>query len=177
MSAHKVDQELDQRRAVRGDELQLLKLHGSENQRERWTAGLLPEDELLALARSVLFAPFASFPRWQKLLHQDVRHDKSCSGGAITFDTRKPADLTHDEWALYKKISGVAIEHAYQLHQIRKAAGGEPYQLTGVTCVPSIVEHVGRCSICPAECFGRAANIRIEWAGRPLSREYSLEAR
>jgi hypothetical protein len=54
---------------------------------------------------------------------------------------------------------------------IRTAANAE-----NVGAVVSLVEHVGRCSICLAEVFGRAANIRIEWAGRPLSREYALEA-
>ncbi len=162
----------------RTDELQLLKLHGTENQRERWVEGLLPEDELLALARNVLFEPFAEFRRWQKLQLQDVKHERNCTGGTIAFTTRKPDDLTADEWALYKKISGVAIDHVTRMHELRKAAGGLPYQLTGITKVGgSLVEHVGTCSHCKAECFGRAASIRIEWAGRPLSREYSLEVR
>ena len=119
----------------RTDELQLLKLHGTENQRERWAEGLLPEDELLALARNVLFEPFAEFRRWQKLQLQDVQARRDCTGGTIAFTTRKPDDLTADEWALYKKISGVAIDHVTRMHELRKAAGGLPYQLTGITKV------------------------------------------
>ncbi len=163
--------ETDTRRQA---EVQLLKLHGTPNQCERWASDLLPEDELLALARNVLFEPFGVFRRWQKLQLQDVKHEKACSGGHVTFTTRTPSDLTADQWDLYKKIGGVATALTYALHKERKARGGLPYELPGVTCEISLVEHVGACSHCKADVTGRAASIRIEWAGRPLSREYAL---
>lgn len=143
----------------------LLQGHGTDSQRERYAARLLPEDELLALARAQLFAPFASFRRWEKLLHQDVRHARSCSGGEVTFTTTPPDSLTHDEWSTFKRIT-TAVD----------AANAGHLSWHGVTAITTLVEHVGRCSVCDSEAFGRAVNIRIEWAGRPLSREYMLEA-
>lgn len=141
----------------------ILQHHGTSNQRERWTADLLPEDELLTIVRAVLFEPFVSFRRWQKLFPQDVKHDKSCSGGAIVFRTRSPDDLTAGEWAIYQEIGRAAHgQHKLFAHY-------------GANFLVELIEHVGACTVCPAEVFGRAASIRIEWAGRQLSREYSLD--
>lgn len=44
-------------------ELEALK-EGTENQRERYAAGFLPEDELTHLARAILFKGFGEFRRW-----------------------------------------------------------------------------------------------------------------
>jgi len=143
----------------------MLQGHGTDSQRERYAARLLPEDELLALARAQLFAPFASFRRWEKLQLQDVRHERTCSGGVVAFATSPPDSLTHDEWSTFKRTL-TAID----------AANAGHLRWHGVTAEATLVEHVGRCSVCAAEVFGRAVNIRIEWAGRPLSREYTLEA-
>ena len=137
----------------------------SDNQRERFAAGLLPEDELLSLARYELFLPFASFRRWDKIDAREVKHERGCSGSAeIRFVTQKPANLTHDEWAMLKAITTAV-----------GAANNGILAAHGCTASVELVEHVGRCNGCAAEIFGRAASIRIEWAGRPLSREYTLE--
>jgi hypothetical protein len=162
MPAHQVDVDLDNRKVVR----EFVLAHGSENQHERFMAGLLPEGELHALVRNHLFAPFKDFRRWEKLVHGNMRHDKSCSGGATTFSTREPSELDANEWSLYRQICRMA-----------DFANNASLRKHGVTAVVSLVEHVGRCSVCPSETYGRAASVRIEWAGRPLSREYSLEGR
>jgi hypothetical protein len=146
-------------------EAAFVKRHGTSNQYERLCVGLLPEAELLSLVRYELFLSFAPFRRWVKLEAGDVRHERSCSGGEVRFVTQEPGSLTHDEWSLFKQITN-AIDAANSgvLNEHRTKA------------TVSLVEHVGRCSVCPAETFGRAASVRIEWAGRPLSREYTLEA-
>lgn len=147
--------------------LYMINNHASENQRERFSAGLLPEDELLCLARWELFRPFTSFARWQKLEAWDVEHERDCTGAgpsSVRFVTQKPGDLTHDEWSQFKKITTAVSQ-----------ANNGLLAAFGVTATASLVEHVGRCNSCTAEAFGRSVNIRIEWAGRPLSREYTLE--
>lgn len=164
MSAARQVETTESGRERRRAESEMLKL-GTESQRERWAVDLLPEAELLSLARYELFLSFAPFRRWQKLEVGDVRHDRSCSGGVVAFSTCEPGSLTHDEWAAFKQITSAI-----------NAANGGALNGHGVTATFSLVEHVGRCSVCTAEAFGRAVNIRIEWAGRPLSREYSLEA-
>jgi hypothetical protein len=141
----------------------LLEQRGTASQRERWAVGLLPEDELLALARDVLFAPFAPFARWRKLMSSDIVHRQTCNGGTVTFSTRQPADLSAEEWAILKKITTAAT------------AGKALFREHGTTATVDLVEHVGSCFKCKAEVFGRSASVRLEWAGRPLSREYALE--
>lgn len=158
---HEVDAQLDRRKAER----EFVKAHGTDNQCERWMAGLLPEDELLAIVRAAAFRPFSEFLRWKKLEASDVRHERDCSGPDVRFVTDEPGSLTHDEWAQFKKIT-LAISRA----------NNGPLDKLGVKAIVTLVEHIGRCNNCAAEAFGRAANIRIEWLGRPLSREYTLEA-
>lgn len=160
---HDVDRRLDDRRRER----EFVNAYGTENQYERMLAGLLPNSELLNLARWELFRPFASFRRWEKIDEREMKHERSCSGGEVRFVTQKPGDLTHDEWAIFKKIT-TAVSAA------NNAKDG-PLVANNVQATVELVEHVGRCSVCEAEVFGRAVNIRIEWAGRPLSREYTLE--
>lgn len=158
---HEVDKQLDDRRIER----EFVQAYGTENQAERWIAGLLPESELLSLARWEIFAAFAGFPRWVKLETSDLKHDRSCSGGEVRFVTQKPGDLTHNEWAIFKKIT-TAVSQANNNGVLARY---------GVQATVELVEHVGRCSACEAEVFGRSASIRVTWAGRPLSREYTLE--
>jgi hypothetical protein len=141
----------------------LLELHGNLNQMERHLAGLLPDDELLTLARGVLFAPFTAYKRWIKLSPGDLMHRRGCRG-VVSFTTHSAPDLTAEEWSRYKTIRDA----------VHAANGGvlKPYGALGEV---ELVEHVGTCAPCGAECSARSVSIRIEWAGRPLSREYSLE--
>jgi hypothetical protein len=162
MPAHQVDLDLNQRKIAR----EFIAAYGSENQYERFMAGLLPESELMSLARHHLFAPFAEFRRWAKIEDRDMRHERTCAGGEVRFITQKPDTLTHDEWSIFKKI-GAAVS---------VANNARPFAANNITATVELVEHVGRCSACEAEVYGRAASIRIIWAGRPLSREYTLEA-
>ena len=162
-TAEEVNRRLDDRRIER----EFVQAYGTENQAERWMAGLLPEDELLSLVRWELFAAFAGFPRWVKLEGTDLRHSRSCpSGGygSVSFSTCKPSTLTHNEWAIFKKITAAV-----------SAANNGSLTRYGVQATVELVEHVGKCNSCDGELAGRAASIRIIWAGRPLSREYTLE--
>jgi len=143
---------------------EFLQLHGTPNQLERHLAGLLPEDELLGLVRGVLFAPFAEYKRWIKLSPGDLMHRRGCRGGEVTFTTCAAPDLTDYEWSRYKVIRDAV--YAANLEAFK------PYRAIGEV---ELVEHVGVCSLCGSECSARSVSVRIEWAGRPLSREYSLE--
>lgn len=162
---HEVDRQLDDRRIER----EFVQAYGSVNQAERWEVGLLPENELLALARWEIFAAFAGFPRWDKIDAHELKHERGCENyggtGTVGFTTRKPDNLTHDEWAIFKKIT-TAVSQANNNGVLARY---------GVQATVDLVEHVGRCSMCGAEVFGRSASIRVTWAGRPLSREYTLE--
>lgn len=141
----------------------LLELRGTANQLERHDAGLLPDDELLLLARTVLFAPFAGFRRWVKLAPADLMHRRGCHGD-VTFTTRPAPDLDAGEWSMFKTIRDIVDEANDNVLREHHTSGDV-----------SIVEHVGDCQVCGAQVSAKSASIRIEWAGRPLSREYSLE--
>jgi hypothetical protein len=122
---------------------------------------------LLAVVRDELFSPFSSFRRWAKLEEHDVSHERNCDeGGVVRFSTYEPWELTPGERSLYDQIANTVV-----------AANSGLLREHGTSATISLVEHVGRCSACQAEVFGRSVNIRIECelAGRPLSREYSLE--
>lgn len=140
----------------------LIESHGTTNQLERYLAGLLPDDELHALARGVLFAPFAGFRRWIKLAPADLMHRRGCRGD-VTFRTQEVEDLEADEWSKFKDVRDVLFANDGILRANNAHGKVE------------IVEHIGQCSLCGNECSARAAAVKIDWAGRPLSREYSLE--
>ena len=142
---------------------------GTENQRERYAAGMLPEDELLALARGELFKPFDGFKRWgkdTKVRAFDIRHRSPCvltRESDINFEVTQAGELTHDEWVVYKQIGEArdyASRHAW---------------LAGISSV--VIEplaHFATCPACDAESTRMSAKVTIEWAGRKLVREYVL---
>lgn len=159
---HQVDRDLDQRRAVR----LFVERHGTDNQRERSLIDKLPTDELLLLARSVLFAPFGNFARYTKIDANELKHERTCRGGKVTFETREPEALTADEWSRFKAIT-LAVSQANQTPLLAD---------NGVSATVEMVEHVGACHSCAAEVFERSASIRMTWAGHRLAREYTLGA-
>lgn len=165
---------LDRKAAKRA----LLDWHGEMNQIERFGAGLLPEDELLALARQVLFAPLAKFRRYSKLQAPDIKHTQDCSKtpGILIYFTRTPRDgILADEWRDLQAIRDAA-------HETLRVGSDErdpPFQgarsVAVERVVVDIVEHVGCCDHCRhRDTERRAASVRIEWAGHELVREYAM---
>lgn len=162
MTPHVV--EADELCRVLTTQRQFLERCGTGNQLERHLAGLLPEDELLSLVRHVLFGPFAEYRRWVKLSPADLMHRRGCHG-SVVFTTHPAPDLMADEWEKYKAIRDA-------VHDVNERV---LLPVHGVSAKVELVEHVGVCESCGNDCSAVAASIRIEWAGRPLSREYSLE--
>lgn len=154
-------------------ELEALKL-GTLNQRERWLAKLLPEDELLALARTALFAPLGEFKRWSNkrdLRAGDLTHTASCPElvypaheRSVRFETVPAVELGADEWDVLK-----AIQHAAQ------RIGAHPWlEHTKAAAAVESREHRATCEKCGAQAFRAVALVSVPWAGRTLTREYVL---
>lgn len=148
-------------------ERQLLELRGTDEQRERYFAGFLPEDELLMLARDLLYAPFAGLRRWAKIHQGAVRHRVGCevkftSDAGVSFATRAAQNMSADEWAMFKTILDIANTVTHR-------------RLDSASISVEVIEHIGECRGCHATVSGKSASVRITWAGRELSREYSLE--
>lgn len=155
-------------------ELAAVKL-GTKNQQERFAAGLLPEDELLALARAELFRPFDGYRRWAKdtkVRASEIRHKRDCeeasdpmtSDEAIVFETCLAGDLTHDEWEVYREM-GCA----------RDEAAKHPWLASMASVVIEPIAHFATCTVCQGEASRMSVKIIIEWAGRKLTREYVLK--
>lgn len=164
-------------------ELAMLSAHGTPEQIERWQAQVLPEEELVKLARDVLFKPLEGLPRWNSrsnrrassLQATDLAHPVSCphhqrprepldewrerllAAGAVRFETTEAAEMSKEEWATYKKVTFLAA------------------------CVPADELYVKRnthwatCTMCANEMCRNTALVTVHWAGRVLSREYRID--
>lgn len=149
---------------------------GSENQRERHMAGVLPDDELTALARTELFKGFGEFRRWAgrdragmrfALKHKTSKANPTpcvVNQEAIELETDDATELGPDEWNTLKRIQSTV-----------QAMKDHPWIHRG-NCPVSIVSstHWATCQICKSEMFRSSVKVTIHWAGRELTREYSL---
>lgn len=141
---------------------------GTDNQRERFAAGLLPEDELLALARGELYRPFDGLPRWGKytlVRVADIRHTPKCEGHDkdVVFESCQAGELSHDEWVAYRALQ--AARDIAALHPWLSSPGA-------ITLEP--MGHFATCTACDAEVCRMSAKVIVKWAGRELVREYVL---
>lgn len=141
---------------------------GSDNQRARWNAGVLPDDELTELARTELFAPLVRFKRWEKIPASHVPHQThlglGCGGDQVKFQTGDPTAIEGAEWDRLQMITSTAAtinRHAWMKHA-----------KTTVEVTP--VLHTATCEICIAQKQAISVVVRIPWAGRLLTRQYAL---
>jgi len=168
-------------------------LTGRPDQLERWEVGLLPQDELLALARTELFKPFDGLPRWNSrsgahnatIRWGDVRHKDDCSfhkaksedwepyverlkaQGAIRFEATPADELGADQWRALKEMTALANRASQHAWLTVTAAGGEVFAVAPRA-------HTATCTMCAEEIYKASALVSVKWAGRLLSREYVL---
>lgn len=154
-------------------ELQALTL-GTDSQRERHVAGVLPEDEIVQLAHAELFKGFAAFPRWNGRVRtrmlQALRHAKECPRGKSfsrawgAFEVHDVAELGAEQWERLKQI--LAMVAAVNVHPW--LAG------PGLAAFASSMSHWLTCPDCQAEEVRSLTKVSIPWAGRVLVREFQL---
>jgi len=148
-------------------EAELVNVAGSANQRQRFDAHLLPEEELLALARVTLFTAFETFDRWsQRAVRIEMmnafRHagHRGCSKEHLGYEIHELAEANATEWDRLKAITRAASE-----------TNQHPWVAScRVVCSSLWVT----CSRCQAESMRSSAKVTITWAGRDLVREYAL---
>lgn len=73
---------------------------GTDGQRERHAAGVLPERELLDLVRGAVFAAVESWPRFERLTASDL---EDCDGEA-KYDDDPATELDAAAWAQLKRL-------------------------------------------------------------------------
>lgn len=152
-------------------EIEALK-EGTENQRERYAAGVLPEDELTHLARAILFKGFGDLAlrRWasrdRDALGRQLKHRPLCDQQPThdpIMETCEVDELSADEWRLLTRIREMA-----------KAAALHPWLAPDGKVEVTTSAHWATCQHCKAEAVRASAKVTIHWAGRQLVREYAL---
>jgi hypothetical protein len=93
---------------------------GTQSQLERLRAGVLPDEELHAVARDWLFKDIAELPRWVKVDKQEVKQLAVYKGLATEQDevsmTSMPADSVSDlDWQRQREIVSKLFDLAVQL--------------------------------------------------------------
>jgi hypothetical protein len=144
--------------------------YGTLDQQQRYVAGHLPQDELLALARSELFRSIeTTVGRWVPLKYTSVHHVGDCraqvefasqvlypGGGELMGTSERNAAKSLDV------MLGITAAHPWLMRQ----------ELAKPTA--TVFEHTAACVSCSASTKKYSARVSIPWAGRTLTREYSL---
>lgn len=145
--------------------------HATEDQRQRFVQGCLPEDEILHIARAVLFkgfGAFGAFERWAKshALDQmtgELRHAVHCKRNVNAHSSGPAEDL-----------SAVEAKNLAALNAVADAARMHPWLVhTGGTVTVAAFTHWLLCT-CEAESSRSSAKVTITWGERELVREYAL---
>jgi hypothetical protein len=137
---------------------------GTPNQLARFERGVLPEAELLTLARNELFEPFSLFLRRRRMVDADIHDTEPCAGSVIWSTTPNPK-LTDRQWRTWRDIQdalNTAMQHPWLYLSSRDDGGVQ------------MLEHRGTCPACQGQKAHQSALVSIVWAGRTLSREYLL---
>lgn len=156
---------------LRGDNLrayleQTAISRGDASQQERYAAGVLPDAELVGLARTELFDPFVIFPKRIKMKAEWIQHHRphDILLETVAFATAPLATFDPETWKTIKRFDKVV-----------EIATAHPWMTAaGATFTLEAREHTAQCTICKATRRQRSVLISTEWAGRPLSREYAL---
>jgi hypothetical protein len=161
---------------------------GTTSQQERWLRGVLPESELLEVARGELFRQFGLFAKRTPMGFADIDHPRKAGIWTCLTVPRASGPVTDAS-----KLVTWATVHAPDLrereattlralNEAARAAADHPWLQQGPqTAVlrPEVVgvsprEHRGVCQVCEHSVYERSALVSIYWAGRILSREYVL---
>jgi hypothetical protein len=141
---------------------EMVRVHGSPNQRERLEADLLPEDERDLLVHDLVFAALAEFPRYRRLVRGDAPHVEGCGEDPcdVEFSSADETELTDEQWVALQAIRAAAplAVATAKWHKV---------QCTSDTCEND-----------DAAPYGLRWSVRVEiaWHGRTLTREYDLAA-
>ena len=141
---------------------EMVRPHGTANQRERLEAGLLPEDERDLLVHDLVFAALAQFPRYRRLVRGDAPHAEGCGEDPFDaeFSSGNETELTDEQWVALQAIRAAAplAVATAKWHKV---------QCTSDTCEND-----------DAAPYGLRWSVRVEiaWHGRTLSREYDFPA-
>lgn len=145
---------------------------GTTTQRERFAAGDLPEDELVALAHKVVFRLFDGFERWStskvhNAVYMGFKHRTGCATPTVDSEHSEIAAMTTEEWRIFGEITKHASLTAAFPEVGCPASTAPPVAVTAT-------RHRWSCPTCKQAVDRASAKVTIHWAGRELVREYKL---
>lgn len=169
---------------------------GTASQQARYSAGTLPEQELLDIARAELFRPLALFAKRTPMGFAGISHPRAkglwqcltvprASGPVkdpselVTWGTLPSPDLTESEHDTLKAVNDRAQEitrHAWMTRgqEIARVEARRMYNPMPEVVGVAPREHWGVCKVCGQKASQRSVLVSVYWAGRTLSREYLL---
>lgn len=107
--------------------------HGTENQRERLIAGLLPWKEAYDAAEAHLYAPLSEFPLYKRFDIEEVcecvRAGVEETPCKVKFQSVDAVELTAQEWDQFSKIRKMAPVATFQLREHRAQCQIAPPQI------------------------------------------------
>ena len=130
----------------------------TEEQVQRFRAGVLPVAERDEAIRAQLFAPFHAFARYVKLTREDLAHDDDCDGGSrfwVNNVAVRNSDMTAENFAIWRKLAEFCEQNSVTRLELR--------------------EHVAACSACSApDVIRLGAKVTVSLPGHTYSREFAL---
>jgi hypothetical protein len=122
---------------------------GPEEVAERLRAGVLPEEDLHAAVRDVLFEPIKDWKRWRKISKEHIAAKCGCDPGDVQFEKIIADTFTAEEWSKLKQL---------------------------VKLYPGQVEPFWVVASAPDGCNRRytKASVKVTFAGRSFVREVAL---
>jgi len=177
---------LEQQELRNRDHLQehaALRDRGNSDQRARWIACLLPDEELLGIARTELFRPFGLLTKRRQMVFADIPHPVdvrgvwTClQGTAIGGATKALADLVTWETATNPRLTAPEYRTLLRIQEATAEIQRHPWMqgASRETVSVEVREHRGACKKCGGMTFERSALVTVQWARRNLSREYVL---
>lgn len=150
---------------------------GTDEQRERWRAGMLPDDDLFGIARDELFRPFAAFQRRKRMIPSDIAHPRTEMGWACAPSGDHQAVRIDWSSAILHGVDASEWPTVRAIESARDLACAHRWLLLAPApkVTVSLRTHVGTCQHCHKSAHQNSALVEIPFGGRKLSREYTLE--
>lgn len=123
---------------------------GTESQKKRYAAGLLPEKEVIDGIRAQAFSPLDDFPRYQKIKGKEFCE---CYGmdRDFSFNAEECSEATEEEFDLIEKI-----------------------QATVPSATVTLRLHTGECSECGRKLERKSVLVKMTIGEFDISREYAV---
>lgn len=146
--------------------------------RVRWECGV-GSDDVAAIVRPVLFGAFAGFNRRRQMLASAIHHPRAADGSWLCAGNWQQG-LQVEIPVRWSTLPDPALTYAEEgtMERLRAAmstTSQHPWLCQtphAVTASPRI--HKGVCERCHRQVADTSVLVAIQWAGRVLTREYSL---